>query len=379
MVTKLSHVRISIVFSSNLSPPPKKKRLQDDFDLFFCGETRLTLIKGSSPLSNFYTPQQWKTSFADLPSFQCFFKKKKKTEKEEKKTTSADAVEAPACSTRSATQHIRSSAPAAERVFLSNWAGKLDGCKRERDRRQERWGRRCERSRRLTLTLSCLCSLHGWEVSPAPSLPRMLMQPPLPGNRLLGVAQGLGTRNICDRGHDEGPKGLLWVVCFWTHFPFLSSVKRSDWSAFQRVCVCVWKGSAFSQVMYFHRMAGNTRSPPSYLPFTHLHFSILRRSRAHLTPETSVTVTWQRNRYTDQTQVTCRTFAAQSDSRTDHPLSSPGPHVSFPPPTPNPQPKGRTDVFGVSTLRCAAKFLIKKVVSGLIFITLEKMRATPPY
>lgn len=80
---------------------------------------------------------------------------------------------------------------------------------RERDRRQERWGRRCERSRRLTLTLSCLCSLHGREVSPAPSLPRMLMQPPLPGNRLLGVAQGLGTRNICDRGHDEGPKGLL--------------------------------------------------------------------------------------------------------------------------------------------------------------------------
>lgn len=130
MVTTLSHVRIS-VFSSNLSPP--KKRLQHDFDLFFCGETLLTMIISSVKL---FTPQQWKTCFADLRSFQCLFRKKIINKK--KLAHSAGVVEAPACSTRSVAQHIGSSAPAAERVFLSNWAGKLDG--KEGDRRTERWG-----------------------------------------------------------------------------------------------------------------------------------------------------------------------------------------------------------------------------------------------
>lgn len=104
----------------------------------------------------------------------------------EKKTTSADEVEAPECSTRSVTQHIRSSAPALT----------------ERERWMAGRERQTERKVRETLPTDpsphtdAVVPLHGREVSPAPSLPRMLMQPPLPGNRLMGVAQGLGTRNV---------------------------------------------------------------------------------------------------------------------------------------------------------------------------------------
>lgn len=70
----------------------------------------------------------------------------------------------------------------------------------------ERWmaGRERQTERKVGETLpadpsphtDAVVPLHGREVSPAPSLPRMLMQPPLPGNRLMGVAQGLGTRNV---------------------------------------------------------------------------------------------------------------------------------------------------------------------------------------
>lgn len=133
----------------------------------------------------------------------------------------------------------------------------------------------------------------------------------------------------------------------------------------------VWKGNAFSHVFHgrscistgwvktgvcVHRTSLSQTSISSFFTESALVFP----------PKTSVTVTGRRNWYTYQTWVTCRTFTAQSDSRTDHPQSSPAPPLTshFPP-----QPKGRTDALGVSTLCCAANFQIKNAVSGLIFIT----------
>lgn len=107
-------------------------------------------------------------------------------------------------------------------VPITNWA-ECEHWKPIRERQTERGG--CwERNRCFTPTLSWLLSLHRQEVSPAPSLPRILMQPRLPGNRLRGVSQSLTTRSICDRGRDEGWGSPL--VCF------------CEYSACACVCVC---------------------------------------------------------------------------------------------------------------------------------------------
>lgn len=98
--------------------------------------------------------------------------------------------------------------------------------------------------RRLTLTLSWLFSLHRQEVSPAPSLPRMLMQPRLPGNRLRGVAQGLTTRSFCDRGRDEGRGSPPDFVCVCVHIYIYEHIYMSvcihvKYVKLTNMCVCM--------------------------------------------------------------------------------------------------------------------------------------------
>lgn len=113
MVTKLSHVRISVVFSSNPSPPQKR-----DFKtiLIFSSPVRpyWPWLKADLLCQTFILLSSERRDLLIPHLFNVSSKKKKG-----KKTTSADVVEAPACSTWSVTQHIHSSAPAAERVFLS--------------------------------------------------------------------------------------------------------------------------------------------------------------------------------------------------------------------------------------------------------------------